>query len=93
MCEYGTRGCSVVHKKDEPQRWGVPDKTPPPGLYGVFCEGKSGMQAPHWLHFFVDGKRMDDGCSYDEACKEADTMNRANKEWHYYAKPIPRKAE
>lgn len=58
------------------------------GLYGIFCEPKgsaynevcSSMRNPQWI--------STSKLSYEEAIKKADEMNRANKEWHYYAKPL-----
>ena len=57
------------------------DLPPPEGLYGVWCEPKGHMNNPQWLASF-------DPVSYEVAIVEADRMNRLNKLWHYYAKPI-----
>lgn len=54
---------------------------PPQGLYGVWCEPRGHLQNPRWL----DQKPL----NYEEAAKLADQMCRANKEWHYSAKPVP----
>lgn len=53
----------------------------PDGLYGIFCEPKGNKNRNStWLNI--------NPTSYDVAIAQADFMNRSNKEWHYYAKPI-----
>lgn len=54
--------------------------SPPKGLYGVFCEPLGHKSEPRWTHT--------ESGSYESAVAEADRMNRVNKYWHYYAKPI-----
>lgn len=57
------------------------NKNPPPdGSYGVWCEPKGHLHNPQWI--------TKSPISYEEAVALADLMNRANKAWHYYAKPI-----
>jgi hypothetical protein len=62
----------------------APLEEAPTGPYGVYCEplvGSLGKLAiPRWSDA---GNR-----TYEEAVKEADLMNRSDKHWHYYAKPI-----
>lgn len=59
----------------------------PLGNYGVYCEPrdyegnvKKDPRNSTWLAWKPS--------SYEEACKKADEMCRANHMWHYYAKPI-----
>lgn len=54
--------------------------TAPDGVYGVWCDPKGHMNNPRWL--------STDSMNYEAAIALADKMNRANKQWHYYAKPI-----
>ena len=54
--------------------------TSPEGDYGIYCEPKGHSNNPRWL--------SDKHMTYDEAINKADEMNRVNKQWHYYAKPI-----
>lgn len=54
--------------------------TPPSGTYGVWAEPRGHMNNPRWITL--------DPMTYDEAIEKSDFMNRANKLWHYYAKPI-----
>lgn len=56
------------------------EKPAPEGEYGVFCEPLGHKGDPCWT--------SSPKCTYEEAIKEADFMNRANHAWHYYAKPI-----
>lgn len=56
------------------------EDTAPEGFYGVWCEPRGHMNTPRWI--------TDKPSSYEEAIAIADQMNRANKQWHYYAKPI-----
>lgn len=54
--------------------------TAPEGEYGIFCEPLGHFGNPGWM--------SERPMNYEEAVKEADFMCRANKFWHYYAKPI-----
>ena len=60
--------------------------TTPPEEYGVWAEAPHHQHNPQWIAkegSFFKG-------TYDEAIKLADEMCRANKWWHYYAKPVPK---
>jgi hypothetical protein len=52
----------------------------PEGLYGVFCEPIGHKGYPRLT--------ASDPKPYEDAVKEADSMNRSNHAWHYYAKPL-----
>ncbi len=56
-------------------------ETPPEGLYGVWSEPMGHLGNPRWITSLP--------LSYEPAIALADQMNRANKKWHYYAKPVP----